>query len=91
MRYVLFGKMNKDWVNRKERVTTAKAKLEQLGIKLESIFYTQGAYDFVDVITTDDPKAALAFSAWYASQGYGQITSMPAYTTDEFTEALERL
>jgi uncharacterized protein with GYD domain len=91
MRYVLFGKLNPEWVDKDERVTRSKQKLEDLGIKLEAVLYTQGAYDFVDVIETGDPAAALAFSAWYATQGFGQITSMPAYTTDEFSDALKKL
>lgn len=91
MRYVLFGKLNPEWVDKEERVIRSKAKLEELGIKLEAILYTQGAYDFVDVISTRDPAAALAFSAWYATQGFGQISSMPAYTTDEFSDALKRI
>ena len=91
MRYVLFGKLDKDWLNRSERTAKSREKLEELEIKLLSVFYTQGAYDFVDVIETEDPKAALAFSAWYASQRYGEIMSMPAYTTDEFTQALDKL
>jgi uncharacterized protein with GYD domain len=91
MRYVLFGKLNPDWVNKDERVTRSKRKLEELGIQLEAVLYTQGAYDFVDVISTGEPAAALAFSAWYAAQGFGQISTMPAYTTDEFSDALKRL
>jgi len=91
MRYVLFGKVNPDWVDKDERVTRSKRKLEELGIKLEAVLYTQGAYDFVDVISTRDPTAALAFSAWYATKGFGEIASMPAYTTDEFSDALKQI
>jgi len=91
MRYVLFGKLNKGLVNRSGRIAASREKLEELGITLESVFYTQGSYDFVDVINAKDPQAALAFSAWYASQGFGEIVSMPAYTTDEYTQALDKL
>ena len=91
MRYVLFGKLNPNWVDKDERVSRSKQKLEELGIKLEAVLYTQGAYDFVDVISTGEPTAALAFSAWYATQGFGQISSMSAYTTDQFSDALKRI
>jgi uncharacterized protein with GYD domain len=91
MRYVLFGKLNPNWVDKEERVSRSKRKLEELDIKLEAVLYTQGAYDFVDVISTADPTAALAFSAWYASQGFGELSSMPAYTTDQFSDALKRI
>lgn len=91
MRYVLFGKVSPDWVDKEERIIRSKAKLEELGIRLEAVLYTQGAYDFVDVISTSDPTAALAFSAWYATKGFGEISSMPAYTTDEYSDALKRI
>ncbi len=91
MRYVIFGKLNPNWVDKDERVSRSKQKLEELGIKLEAVLYTQGAYDFVDVISTGDPTAALAFSAWYAAQGFGELSSMPAYTTDQFSDALKRI
>ena len=91
MRYVLLGKLSTDWINKPERYTKSKAKLEELGIELETVHYTQGAWDFVDVISTNDPQAALAFSAWYATQGYGSITTLPAFTSEEFSAALERI
>lgn len=89
MRYVLLGKLSADWINKGSRYTNAKAKAESLGITLESVNYTQGNYDFVDIISTEDPKAAVAFSAWYAAQGYGSITTLPAFTPKEFAQALE--
>ena len=91
MRYVLLGTLNPEWVGKGERIERAKAKLAELEIELESVLYTQGRYDFVDVISTDDPRAALAFSAWYGTQGFGSISTMPAFTPEEFSQALESL
>lgn len=80
MRYVLLGTLSAPWLAKQsERYATAKAKLEALGIKLVSVNYTQGEYDFVDVIDAPDPEAVLAFSVWYAKQGFGRIRSMPAF------------
>ena len=51
MKYVLLGNLNAEWANKQaDRIGKAKAKLDKLGIKLESIHYTQGRYDFVDVV-----------------------------------------
>ncbi len=91
MRYVLLGKLSPDWIDKGERFTNAKAKAEELGVTIETVLYTLGSYDFVDVISTDDPKAAAAFSAWYAAQGYGAITTMPAFSTEEFGQAIENI
>src|SRR5205085_12599500 len=49
MKYVLLGSLSPEWASKQsERIGTAKTKLDQLGIKIESIHYTQGYYDFVD-------------------------------------------
>lgn len=66
-----------------ERTKTARAELEKLGITLESVYYTQGAFDFVDVAEAPNAEAILAFSLWYMKQGFGRISTMPAF--DEAT------
>jgi uncharacterized protein with GYD domain len=63
MKYVLLGKLGSEWASKQsERIGKAKAKLDQLGIKIESIHYTQGTYDFVDIVDAPNPEAMLAFS-----------------------------
>ena len=92
MNYILLGKLNAEWVKRSdERVRAARRQLERLGIKLEAVWYTQGAYDFVDRVSCKDPSDVLAFSVWYASEGYGSITTLPAFSGDEMDQALGRL
>lgn len=91
MRYVLLGKLSSEWANKPERITKSKKKIKELGIKLVSVFYTQGAYDFVDVVEVKETSAILAFSVWYVTQGYGSFTTMPAFTSDEFDEAVKLL
>ena len=69
-----------------ERTKTARAELEKLGITLESVYYTQGAFDFVDfvdVAEAPNAEAILVFSLWYMKQGFGRISTMPAF--DEAT------
>ena len=35
----------------------------------EAINYTQGIYDFIDVVEASDTFVVLGFSIWYAKQG----------------------
>jgi uncharacterized protein with GYD domain len=90
MKYVLLGNLNSEWASKQaERVGKAKAKLDKLGIKVESIHYTQGYYDFVDVVDAPNPEAMLAFSVWYSTQGLGRIQSMPAFDAKSFETTLK--
>lgn len=91
MKYVLLGTLGGSWAGKQtQRTTHARDKLKELGIKLESILYTQGPYDFVDVIEAPDAEAALAFSVWYARQGFGRITTMPAFDDATMKKAAKR-
>jgi uncharacterized protein with GYD domain len=91
MKYVLLGSIDTAWVGRHaERTKLAKAKLQDLGVTLDAVYYTQGPYDFVDVIDSPDPEAALAFSVWYANQGYGRIQTLPAFDLDAMERATQR-
>ncbi len=90
MKYVLLGNLSSEWANKQlERVGKAKAKLDKLGIKIESIHYTQGYYDFVDIVDTPNLEAVLAFSVWYSTQGLGRIQSMPAFEAKTFETAIK--
>ena len=91
MRYVLLGSLSADWASRQtQRTKGAKAMLKKLKIKLESVNYTQGAYDFVDTVDAPNAEAMLAFSIWYAKKGYGRITSMPAFDEKALEAAIKR-
>jgi uncharacterized protein with GYD domain len=90
MKYVLLGNLNSEWASKQtDRIGKAKAKLDKLGIKIESIHYTQGHYDFVDVVDAPNPEAVLAFSIWYSTQGLGRIQSMPAFDAKTFETAIK--
>lgn len=91
MKYVLLGSLNAETMSRQEnRTTTARVKLRELGIKLESVHYTQGAYDFVDVVDAPNPEAMLAFSVWYGRQGFGRIQSLPAFDERTMVKSLQQ-
>ena len=89
MKYVLLGSLNADTMTKQEkRTTTARSKMKDLGIRVESLYYTQGAYDFVDVVDAPSAEAMLAFSVWYAQQGFGKIQSLPAFDERTMVKSL---
>ena len=90
MKYVLLGKLSADAIGAADRLTRARDKAAELGITVESIYFTQGAYDFVDVFDVPDAEAMLAFSIWYTKQGFGQIRSMPAFDEAAMDRAVAR-
>jgi uncharacterized protein with GYD domain len=90
MKYVLLGNLSPEWASKQsDRIGKAKAKLDKLGIKIESIHYTQGYYDFVDIVDAPTPEAVLAFSVWYSTKGLGRIQSMPAFDAKAFETAIK--
>lgn len=91
MKYVLLGSLGAEWATRHdERTAKAKAKLAELGIKLESVYYTQGDVDFVDIVDAPSAEAMLAFSVWYVQQGYGRFRSLPAFDDAAMRAALAK-
>jgi uncharacterized protein with GYD domain len=90
VKYVLLGTLSPEWaVKQSERMSKARSKLETLGIKLESVHYTQGQFDFVDIVDAPSPEALLTFSVWYVNQGLGRIYSMPAFDAQSFEAAVK--
>jgi uncharacterized protein with GYD domain len=91
MKYVLLGTLSADWATKQApRTNAAKAKLKELGISLISVNYTQGPYDFVDLVEAPSPEAMLAFSVWYAKRGFGRLQSMPAFDMAAMAKALKK-
>ena len=63
MKYVVLGTLDKGAITTGSRVSRAKKKLADLDIKVESILYTQGEYDFVDILDAPNPEAMLLLGA----------------------------
>ena len=55
----------------------------------EAINYTQGIYDYIDTVEASDAFIVLGFSIWYAKQGYGKITTMPAFDEAAMEKAVQ--
>ena len=91
MKYIFLGTIESRWLSKQaERYKKASSKLKQLGIKLENVYYTQGNYDFVDIIDAPGPEAVLAFSIWYSNKGFGRIQSLPAFGDKTMRRAISK-
>ena len=91
MKYIFLGTINSDWLSKQgERYKKASAKLKQLGVKLESVYYTHGQYDFVDVVDAPGPEAILTFSIWYSNKGFGRIQTLPAFGDHAMRKAISK-
>ena len=91
MKYVFLGTINSEWIARQsERLTAARNKATELGLTVEAVYYVQGPYDFVDIFEAPDAESMLAFSVWYAEQGYGKGITLPAFEESAMGAAVAR-
>lgn len=92
MKYVLLGQIGAEWaLKHEERVEAGLKKARKLGIKVESMNYVQGPYDFVTIVDAPDAEAMLAFSLWYANKGLGKLMSLPAFDGKTMVKAAGRV
>ena len=73
----------------KRSVLQSQVEARRARIRDQSLHYTQGPYDFVDVVDVPNAEALLAFSVWYSAQGLGRIQSMRP-STKAFETALKK-
>jgi uncharacterized protein with GYD domain len=91
MKYVIIGNISNEWIGKQEkRLTTVREKLKKLGIKLDSVLYTQGPYDFVSTVDADNPEAVLTFTLWYNAKGLGRTVTMAAYDVGQMGQAVRK-
>ena len=91
MKYVLLGSISPSWIGKQaERYKKSNEKLKQLGIKQVSVLYTQGQYDFVEIIEAPGPESVLGFTIWYARKGYGTIQTLPAFEDKEIRKIIKK-
>ena len=90
MKYVLLGSISPSWISKQaERLTKSNAKLKQLGIKQESVLYTQGQYDFIETVEAPGPESVLGFTIWYSKVGFGSIQTLPAFADKTIREIIK--
>ena len=91
MKYVLLGSISPSWISKQaERLTKSNVKLKQLGIKQDTVLYTQGQYDFVEIIDAPGPSTVLGFTIWYANKGFGSIQTLPAFGDREIRKIIKK-
>ena len=91
MKYVLLGSISPSWLSKQaERLTKSNEKLKQLGIKQDTVLYTQGQYDFVEIIDAPGPSTVLGFTIWYANKGFGSIQTLPAFGDKEIRKIIKK-
>ena len=91
MKYIYYGTVDATWATRTEdRWKLVAPKLEELGITIESIYYTQGEFDFIEIVECDDPQAVIAYSIWIAKEGIARMKTMTAFAKPEFDAACAR-
>ena len=91
MKFVLLGSISPSWIGKQaERYKKSNDKLKQLGIKQVSVLYTQGQYDFVEIIEAPGPESVLGFTIWYARKGFGNIQTLPAFEDQEIRKILKK-
>ena len=91
MKYVLLGSISLSWLSKQaERLTKSNEKLKQLGIKQDTVLYTQGQYDFVEIIDAPGPSTVLGFTIWYAKKGFGTIQTLPAFGDREIRKIIKK-
>jgi uncharacterized protein with GYD domain len=73
------------------RVEKVKAALATVGGKMEALYYTMGAYDFVTIIDAPSNEAAAAYAAWYAKLGIAETTTMTGMSLEEMVSAASRI
>lgn len=91
MKFVLLGSINAQWAGKQAvRTRAARLKARQLGMKIETVLYTQGEYDFIDIAEAPDAQSVLSFSIWYARKGLGRIQTLPAFDEKSFMAAVAK-
>jgi len=84
MKFILIGQHSPEWALRSEtRSRMAFSKIQELGLSVESSYYTQGRHDYVTIVESPDAETVSRFSIWYAAQGFGRVETMRGYDSKE--------
>ena len=73
-----------------QRSEAFQAMAEKAGIKIKSIYYTQGQYDMVTIIEGDD-EAAMVASLKLLSLGNVRTQTMRAFSVDEMKGFMSKM
>jgi uncharacterized protein with GYD domain len=74
-----------------QRAAAYRSDLERRGVKLLSLYWTQGQYDTISVIEAPDTETAMAAVLALGSQGNVRTETLPAFSEREMRSILEKL
>src|SRR5687768_5929246 len=78
----------KETVDRAEKATHLA---EKLGVRLTSIYWTQGAYDLVATSEFPDEDSAQAFALALGSQGSVRTETLRAFSAEDFKRIISKI
>ena len=74
-----------------DRSEQARQAITSLGGALEALYWTQGAYDLVAVVTWPDEETAQAFLLTTARQGNLRSETLRAFSAEEMTRIIAKM
>ena len=74
-----------------DRVEQARAAVEQLGGRLDGVYWTQGEYDLVAISEFPDDETATSFFLSLGMRGNVRTQTLRAFGADEMRRILQRL
>ena len=77
--------------NTTRRAQMFQAVADEMGVRVESLFWTLGEHDAVATVAAPDEGTAVALSAFLARQGYVRARMLRAFTESEFAGFLDRM
>ena len=81
----------KDYAETTRRAEHARQAIEQLGGRLESLYWTLGRYDLVGIIEAPDDETAAAMMLRISSGGAIRSETLRAFTAEEMGGVLQKL
>lgn len=73
------------------RADAAREMASTFGVKMDTIYWTQGQYDIVTICEARDETAISAFSLALASAGNVKFETLRAFERDEMAAVLKKL
>ena len=73
------------------RVSQARTAFQQMGVTIETVYWTLGSHDLVGILTAPDGEALAAALLRLAGQGNVRTTTLRAFDETEFGAILGRM
>ena len=74
-----------------DRMAGAAARVEKLGGRIEAIYFTLGAHDFVGIFEFPDDETMLTFSMGTGKEGNIRFTTLKAFPKSQAVELIDKL